>query len=100
MPIEWKRLQCPTCRAVRRADRNVPNNGLHAALTIFTGGAWLFVWLVSMYERDPWRCSVCGRNLGGRRRYPMWMKVLDVVILAAVVMGIIALIIAKAYGRR
>lgn len=65
MPIERRQLYCPTCRCIRRVDRNAPNNLLHLALTVLTGGVWLFMWGLASLLREPWRCSVCGRKVGG-----------------------------------
>ncbi|MDP6526771.1 MAG: hypothetical protein QGH15_21425 [Kiritimatiellia bacterium] len=99
MPTEYKRIRCPTCHAIRRADRNAPDDLMHLALTFLTGGLWLGVWVWRATTRDPWRCGVCGRNLGGRTRTPLWVDVLAVVILAAIVAVGLALWIAAAAGQ-
>lgn len=101
MPIEYDRRHCPQCGYVRRADRNAPDHLLHGALTFLTGGAWIGVWIVAYWKRNPWRCSVCGWQFGGVRRRghsPMWLNVLVVVIVATLVMVIIAMMIGSAYG--
>ena len=95
MPSEYKQMRCPTCHALRRADRNAPDHLIHGGLTFVTGGGWLLVWLGASYDRDPWRCGVCGRNLGGCRRVPIWLNVLAVVIVAAIVAVGLALLIAS-----
>jgi len=53
---------CPICQAPRLFTKPGLNNLIHALVTIFTCGLWLFIWLIValINSRAPYRCTNCG----------------------------------------
>jgi hypothetical protein len=53
---------CACCKCQRDFVRHFPRHCVHLLFSIFTGGLWLFGWLVLCVEcaLRPWRCGTCG----------------------------------------
>jgi hypothetical protein len=50
-------------------QRSVPNHLIHAIVTLFTCGFWVFVWIVASLRHSPWRCTFCGGSSFGQPSY-------------------------------
>lgn len=53
---------CRHCEQQRLLIRDTPNHILHLLLTVFTVGAWFFIWILLclLSGTAKWRCSQCG----------------------------------------
>jgi hypothetical protein len=51
---------CRGCNRQVLAARRGTNHVLHLLLTIFTGGLWGIVWILSAVKIGGWRCQACG----------------------------------------
>jgi len=53
---------CPYCQKHVVRWRKGTHHLLHLALTVLTGGLWLFIWIGVAIKFGGWRCSQCGRK--------------------------------------
>ena len=65
MGIEYSTGFCEHCNDNVKIQRKTPNHIFHFIMSILTCGIWLLVWACLSSEKDSWRCSRCGANLGG-----------------------------------
>lgn len=58
---------CPHCNSRVLGVADKPNHVLHAILSLFLVGLWLFVWaMICSFDREV-RCSRCGTRCGIER---------------------------------
>lgn len=55
---------CPYCKRHVQTSRPTPNHLLHLLMSLVTAGVWVVVWALVILKHEPWRCTVCGRNVG------------------------------------
>jgi hypothetical protein len=61
MGIQQSSAFCPVCNKQSMMVRTTPNHLLHLLLSIFTGGLWIPIWILSsMRVGSGWRCASCG----------------------------------------
>jgi predicted nucleic acid-binding Zn ribbon protein len=51
---------CSTCNRNVLARRRSTNHILHFLITVFTCGAWIFIWPLLSIRVGGWRCTNCG----------------------------------------
>lgn len=54
---------CERCKKQVAAKKKGCNHGLHAVLSLITGGFWLIFWLFSAITWDDWYCTECGQHV-------------------------------------
>lgn len=47
------------------AERQTPNHILHLLLSVFTGGAWIVVWIILTLSVGAYKCPRCGARTRG-----------------------------------
>lgn len=65
MGIEYSTGFCDHCNDNVKIQRKTPNHIFHFIMSILTCGIWLIVWALIASEKESWRCSRCGKKLGG-----------------------------------
>jgi hypothetical protein len=66
MGIQKRRMFCEEEVAMVLAERQTPNHVLHLLLSVFTGGAWIPIWiLVTLFGSGAYRCHRCGAKTHG-----------------------------------
>ena len=57
--MKTKRSFCKSCGKNVKAEAKDTSHLLHLILSIFTGGAWLIMWILCAMS-NTWSCSECG----------------------------------------
>lgn len=65
MGTQFSSAYCSHCDDQVKIERQTPNHILHLILSIVTGGLWVIAWVIIASDKKPWRCSRCGKSLGG-----------------------------------
>ena len=62
MPTQRAGKVCSVCTGMRMHEKQTPNNLIHIALCVVSGGLWLPFWALFMVAGafGPWRCCTCG----------------------------------------
>lgn len=71
MALRQYQLYCSTCGESRLHTQQVPNHGLHIALTVFTFGFWVIPWVLLSMNAKPARCSACGTVRPGQSQFQL-----------------------------
>lgn len=65
MGTEKSSAFCDNCGRQVSIERQSVNHILHLLLSVLTCGLWLLVWASKSSEKKAWRCTSCGKELGG-----------------------------------
>lgn len=65
MGTEYSTAYCKHCDDNVKTIRKTPSHLFHLIMSVLTCGVWLLVWASVASEKETWRCSQCGSELGG-----------------------------------